>query len=186
MSTETNAKSGAVNTVRAALGIGGILALIAGIVVLVWPMKSAFIVVGIIALYAIAAGLVYAALGLFSKGKGGWARIGHIVLGLLFIIGGILALANLPSATKWFALFFGIFVGIGWIIEGIVSLSTLGDASSKGWTLFFALVSVIAGIMLITSPMWGAAILWLLIGLSLVVLGLLQIVRAFTFKGETL
>ncbi|GAA3624543.1 HdeD family acid-resistance protein [Microbacterium awajiense] len=184
MTTESAAEKSAVNGIRTALGVGGVLAVIVGILVLVWPGKTAMVVTAIIAIYAIAAGLVYAGLGIFSKSKGGWARVGHIVLGVLFVIAGIIAFLNLGAATAWLALFLGILVGIMWIIEGIVSLSTLGDASSKGWTIFFAIVSIIAGVVLLFSPLWGAVVLWWLIGIALIVLGIINIVRAFTFgKG---
>lgn len=182
MST-ASADKAAVNGIRTALGIGGIIALIVGIVILVWPGHSAQAITAIIAIYAIAAGLVYAALGIFSKSKGGWSRIGHIVLGVLFIIAGIVAFSNLAATTVTIAVFLGIFVGIVWIVEGVVSLSTLGSSSSKGWTFFFAALSIVAGIVLLFSPLY-IAVLWLFLGVSLVVLGILQIVRAFTFgKG---
>ncbi|HWM17117.1 MAG TPA: DUF308 domain-containing protein [Microbacterium sp.] len=186
MSTESAAEKSAVNGIRTALGIGGVLAVIVGILILAWPGKTAMVVTAIIAIYAIAAGLVYAGLGIFSKTKGGWARIGHIVLGILFIIAGVVAFLNLGAATEWLALFLGILVGILWIVEGIVALSTLGDAASKGWTVFFAIVSIIAGIVLLFSPLWGAVVLWWLLGISLIVLGIIQIVRAFTFGKRDL
>ena len=184
MSTASEAEKSAVNGIRTALGIGGVLAVIVGILVLVWPGKTAAVVTAIIAIYAIAAGLVYAGLGIFSKTKGGWARVGHIVLGILFIIAGIVALLNLGQATAWLALFLGILVGIMWIVEGIVALSTLGDAASKVWSIIFAILSIIAGIILLFSPIWGAAVLWWLLGIALIVLGIINIVRAFTFKGD--
>ena len=185
MSTASEAEKSAVNGIRTALGIGGVLAVIVGILILVWPGRTAAFVTAIIAIYAIAAGLVYAGLGIFAKAKGGWARVGHIVLGILFIIAGVVALFNLAQTTAWLALFLGILVGIMWIVEGIVSLSTLGDASSKGWTIFFAILSIVAGIILLFSPLWGAAVLWWLLGISLIVLGIINIVRAFTFgKGD--
>lgn len=184
MSTASEAEKSAVNGIRTALGIGGVLAVIVGILILVWPGKTAAVVTAIIAIYAIAAGLVYAGLGIFSRTKGGWARIGHIVLGILFIIAGIVALLNLGQATAWLALFLGILVGIMWIVEGVVALSTLGDAASKGWSIFFAILSIIAGIILLFSPIWGAAVLWWLLGIALIVLGIINVVRAFTFKGE--
>ncbi|WES65511.1 DUF308 domain-containing protein [Microbacter sp. GSS18] len=181
MSTEPSVEKSAVNAVRTALGIGGVLAVIIGILILVWPGKTAMVVTAIIAIYAIAAGLVYAGLGIFSKTKGGWSRVGHIALGILFIIAGVVAFLNLSQTTAWLAIFLGILVGIMWIIEGVVALSTLGDVSSKGWTIFFAILSIIAGIVLLFSPIWGAVVLWWLLGISLVVLGIIQIVRAFTF-----
>ncbi|MGZ0710916.1 HdeD family acid-resistance protein (plasmid) [Coraliomargarita sp. W4R53] len=179
MSMESAEKS-AVNGIRTALGVGGLLALIVGVLILVWPGKTAAVVTAIIAVYAIAAGLIYGGLGIFSKHKGGWARVGHIVLGLLFIIAGIIMFANLQAATAWLAVLIGILVGIMWIVEGVVSLSTLSDASSKGWTIFFAIVSIIAGIVLLLSPLY-VAILWWLLGISMIVLGIINVIRAFTF-----
>jgi len=184
MSTASEAEKSAVNGIRTALGIGGVLALIVGILILVWPGKTFAVVTAIIAIYAIAAGLVYAGLGIFSKTKGGWARIGHILLGVLFIIAGVVALFNLTASSAWLLLFIGILVGIMWIVEGIVALSTLGDASSKGWSIFFAILSIIAGVIVLFSPVWGTIVLWWILGISLIVLGIINIVRAFTFKGD--
>ncbi|WP_375384417.1 HdeD family acid-resistance protein [uncultured Microbacterium sp.] len=182
MTTASPAEKSAVNGIRTALGVGGVIALIVGILILVWPGHSAQVVTAIIAIYAIAAGLVYAGLGIFSKTKGGWSRVGHIVLGILFTIAGIVAFANLAATTVTIAIFVGILVGIVWIVEGIVSLSTLGAAASKGWTVFFAIISIIAGIVLLFSPLY-IALLWLFLGISLIVLGIIQIIRAFTFKS---
>jgi len=186
MSTESTADKSAVNGIRTALGIGGVLAVIVGILILVWPGKTLAVVTVIIAIYAIVAGLVYAGLGIFSKNKGGWARVGHILLGILFIIAGVVALFNIGATTAWLLLFVGILVGIMWIVEGVVSLSTLGDAGSKGWTIFFAILSIIAGIVVLFSPVWGSLVLWWILGISLVVLGILNIVRAFTFGKRDL
>ena len=169
------------NGIRTTLGISGVLALLLGILILVWPDRTAMVAVAIVAVYAIAAGLVYAGLGIFSAQKGGWARVGHIVLGVLFVIAGIVAFINLPAATAWFGVFVGVLVGILWIIEGIVSLTTLELAASKGWTIFFAILSIVAGIVLLFAPLWGAVTLWWLLGISAIVLGVVQIIRAFTF-----
>ena len=185
MSTQyAAADTSAVNGIRTALGIGGVLAVIVGVLILVWPGKTAMVVAAIIAIYAIAAGLVYAGLGIFSRTKGGWSRVGHIALGIIFIIAGVVAFVNLGATTEWLALFIGILVGILWIVEGVVSLSTLGDAASKTWTVIFAIISIVAGIVLLFSPIWGAAVLWWLIGIGILVLGIIQIVRAFSF-GRT-
>ncbi|HET8927175.1 MAG TPA: DUF308 domain-containing protein [Microbacterium sp.] len=185
MSSATAAEKGAVNGIRTAFGVGGLLALIAGVIIIWQPAGAAFFVTAVIAIYAIAAGLVYAGLGIFSKSMGGWARVGHIVLGILFIIAGIIAFMNLQTTTAWLAVIVAIMVGIAWIVEGIVSLTTLSSAASKGWTVFFAIVSIIAGLYLVFSPFWSAVALWLILGIALIVIGIVQIVRAFTWKGDT-
>jgi uncharacterized membrane protein HdeD (DUF308 family) len=186
MSTESSAETSAVNGIRTALGIGGVLSIIAGILILVWPGQTAMVITAIIAIYVIAAGLVYAGLGIFSKTKGGWSRVGHIALGIIFIIAGIVAFLNLGAATVWLAAFIGILVGILWIIEGVVALSTLDQAASRGWTIFFAIISVLAGLFLLFNAVTGAAILWWVLGISLIVLGIIQVVRAFTFGKKDL
>lgn len=181
MTTDSSLEEAATNGIRTALGLGGLLALIAGIVIIFQPVGAAKVVTGVLAVYAIAVGLVYIGLGVFSAKKGGWARIGYILLGLLFIAAGIIAFANLGATAAALAVFVTIMVGIAWIIEGVVSLSTLGDASSKGWTVVFAIISIVAGIYLLFSPLLGAFTLWWILGIALIVIGVLNIVRAFSF-----
>lgn len=169
-----------VKTMRWALGIGGALAIIMGLLILIWPGRSAMVATAIIAIYAIATGLAYAALGIFSKTKGGWSRVGHIVLGVLFVISGIVAFANLGATAVWLAVFLGVLVGTMWIVEGVVSLSTLGQATTKVWTVVFAVISIIAGIFLLFSPLMGAIVLFWILGISAIAIGVVQVVRAFT------
>ncbi|MFT4219743.1 MAG: DUF308 domain-containing protein [Microbacterium sp.] len=183
MSTETTRKA-AINGIRTAFGIGGLIALIVGILILVWPGRTAAVVAAVIAIYAVAAGLVYAGLGIFSKSMGGWARVGHIVLGVLFVASGAMAFANLGQTTVFLAVFLGVLVGIMWIVEGVVALTTVSSSASKGWSIFFAILSIAAGVMLLLSPLY-VALLWLMLGASLVVLGAMQLIRAITWKGAT-
>ena len=142
------------------------------------------IVTGIFATYLVIAGLVYIGLGIFSKVKGGWARVGHIVLGLVYIVAGVIAFANLGVAAATLALVVVIFIGISWIVDGVVALSLLGQDGSRVWTLLYALLSIIAGIVVLFSPLYAAAVLWLVLGISLVVLGIVQIVRAITLGKD--
>ncbi|WP_308493976.1 HdeD family acid-resistance protein [Microbacterium terrisoli] len=186
MSTSSSVEKSAVNGIRTFLGLAGVVALIVGILILVWPGRTAIVVTAIIAIYAIVGGLAYLGLGIFTKSMGGWARVGHIVLGIIFVIAGILAFTELAQTTAWLAVFLGILVGIMWIVEGVVSLTALGGARSKAWTVFFAILSIVAGIVLLFSPLWGALVLWWLLGISLVVLGIVQIVRAFSFSAKDL
>jgi uncharacterized membrane protein HdeD (DUF308 family) len=172
--------SPAVGAVRTALGVSGALSLVIGLLILIWPGRTAEIAVGIISVYVIIAGLVNIAIGLFWRS--GWARIGYIVLGVLFIVAGVFSFANLSATTAWFGVFIGTLVGILWIVEGVVSLTTVGHGSkARAWTIFFAIISILAGVVLLFSPLLGAVTLFLLIGISLVVLGVFQIVRAIQF-----
>lgn len=171
-------------SIRVALGVSGAIALIAGILLLVWPLKTAVLVTGIIAAYLIVAGIVYVGLGIFSGKKNGWARVGHIVLGLLYVVAGVVAFLNLPAATGTLALVTAIFIGVSWIVDGIVSLTLLNKDGSKAWTIIYAILSIIAGIIVISSPLLAAVALWWVLGITLVVLGVIQIIRAITLGRD--
>ncbi|MGO2683046.1 HdeD family acid-resistance protein [Microbacterium sp.] len=179
----TEAKS-LFTSIRVTLAISGVIALIAGIVLLVWPLKTAVIVTGIIAAYLVIAGLVYVGLGIFSGRKGGWARAGHIVLGLLYIVAGVIAFLNLNAATITLALITAIFLGVSWIVDGIVALTLLNKDGSKAWTIIYAILSIAAGIIVLFSPLLAAVALWWVLGITLVVLGIIQIVRAITLGRD--
>jgi uncharacterized membrane protein HdeD (DUF308 family) len=171
----------AVNTIRVALGVTGVLALIAGIFITFWPKNSAIVLTVMLGIYFLIAGLAYVGLGLFSRGISGGARALDIILGVLFVIGGILMLVNPTESAVVIGIFLGVIIGILWIVEGAVALAQAGSSSSRGWSIFFGLLSIIAGIVVLFSPFWGAAILFWVTGIALIVLGIVQIVRAFTF-----
>ncbi|MFV0408018.1 MAG: HdeD family acid-resistance protein [Propioniciclava sp.] len=173
-----------VNGIRTMMGLGGVASLIMGILILVWPGRSAVVVTAMIAIYAVIAGVTNLAVGIFSKNVGGWQRIGYIALGAVFLVGAVIALVNLGLATAGLMVFIAIMVGIIWIIEGVVAFTMLGQATSTGWTLFYGVLSIVAGITLVVSPIMAAASLWLFLGLGLVVLGVVQIVRGFTFGNR--
>ncbi len=177
-------KSG-LNLIRTALGIGGIVAVVLGLLILIAPTKAAAVIAAIIAVYAIIAGIVYAGIGIFGRHIGVWPRIGHIVAGLIFIVAGVFAIIDLSNVTAFLAIFVTIFIGVAWIVEGIVSLTLIGRSTSKGWTIFAAIIGIIAGVLILLAPLWALAFLWLFLGISLVVLGIVQIVRAFTIKSDS-
>lgn len=180
MSEPSTAAKSVFKSIRVSLAVAGVLALVAGIVLLVWPVKSLVIVTAIFASYLVIAGLVYVGLGIFSHTKGGWARVGHLVLGVLYIAAGVVAFVNLTAATVTLALVVVIFIGISWIVDGFVALSLLGTDGSRVWTVLYAILSIVAGIIVLFSPLIAGLSFWLLLGFALIVLGILQIVRAIT------
>jgi len=171
-------------SIRITLAISGAVALIAGILVLVWPLKTAVLVTGIIAAYLVVAGLVYIGLGIFSGKKGGWARVGHIVLGVLYIAAGVIAFLNLSAATITLAVITAIFLGISWIFDGIISLTLLGKDGSRAWTILYAILSIAAGVIVLFSPFLAAVALWWVLGIALIVMGVFQIIRAITLGRD--
>lgn len=177
-------KSG-VNAVRAAFGLVGILSLLLGIALLVWPGKTVAVVAGIVGVYFIIAGIARLALSIFSRGLTAGHRILGLVLGVIVLIAGIVILRNLEAATSVLVLIAVLAMGIGWIVDGIIALVESGRGNrSAGLGIAFGIFSILAGIVVLVWPGWTALAFAVLVGITLAVLGVVGIVRAFTFgKG---
>ena len=166
------------------LGLGGALALIIGLLILLEPTRTAITFTMIVAAYALLAGIFYIVIAFASKGMPTSGRIGHGLAGVVFIVAAIMSFMNPGPTTVLLAAIVVIFIGMSWIFEGVAALTTLKLAPSKGWAIFFAIVSILAGTGLLLSPLFAGAVLWMWFGISLVVIGIVQIVRAFTIgKG---
>lgn len=168
------------STVRSSLMIGGLVSIVVGAVILVWPTKSAMAVAAVFGVYTVIAGLAYIGVGLASSVKTGWARIGNILLGVLFIIAGFVLFTNLQATTAALLILVTVMVGVVWIVEGVTAFTTIGHGGSKVWAILYGVISIIAGIILLVSPLASGALLWLILGVSAVVLGIVQVIRAFS------
>ncbi len=169
------------DAVRTALGTGGLVAVALGIFILLYPNKSADvamkIVAVVIAIYALVIGIVYLSTAFFSKNLKGWARTSPILLGVIYVIAGIVLLANLRLAGAVIAIFLSVTIGVVWLVEGVMAFVAMSRGGKNGWNIFYGVISIIAGLSLIIMPIAGAFTLWWLLGISLVVLGAVQIVR---------
>lgn len=177
----------AVDGVRVMFGVGGLIAVIIGVLIMVNPLQSAEffakVLAVILAIYLVVMGVVYLGTAIFSKTVGGWARTGNILLGLLYIIAAVILFANLGLASTVLLVFIAILIGIMWIVEGVLSFTTVKSSGHPVLAIVYGIVSIIAGGVLIFSSALGIAVLVLMIGISLIVLGVVQVVRAFTIKA---
>lgn len=162
------------------LMVSGIVSAVIGLLILIWPGHTARVVTVLLAIGVLLSAISNLAIA-FTAGIPRLARIFAAVVGVLFAWAGIWALFHLGSATKGIAFLVGLFVGIAWIIDGVQALLTAGDAPSKAWAIFFGLVSIVAGVVLLIGPITGATIIWLVLGAMLLIMGILQVIRAVRF-----
>lgn len=180
---ETAAPREALDGARVLFGVGGLIAVALGAFVLFAPVASAnvalLLAAALVGIYAVVTGLVYLGVAIFTRGTGGWSRVGHSLLGLLYVIGGVVIFSNLLLSGGVLAIFLSVTLGVLWILEAVLAFATLKTSENKGWTVVYAIVSIVAGLTLILSPLMGAVTIWWLFGISMVVLGIVQIARAF-------
>ncbi|KAF1712390.1 hypothetical protein CSC70_02385 [Pseudoxanthomonas kalamensis DSM 18571] len=111
-------------------------------------------------------------------GRSWWVLL---VYGLFAVIFGVVALLHPLQAAAALAWTIGILA----VAEGLVSLFALFDkqvAVSKGWLLFYALVSIAFGVLAVLNPVATAAVLLMLLAAWLIVGGIFRIVFAIKVR----
>ena len=114
------------------------------------------------------------------RAKRGWI----IALGIVYVIAGLIALGSIVTAT--IATVF--VVGIMMLIAGVAEVFHAFQIKTWGrfllWLLLGALY-IIAGFLTFENPLLAAALLTLLLGVSLIASGIMRIVLAVGMKGGT-
>lgn len=165
-----------IKAVRTGFGISGAVSLVLGLLVLFWPEATLSVIAFFFGLYFLISGAVRVVNGIVSPMSGG-LRVLSIVVGLLLFILGVAAIRNpVPSLAV-----LGMVVGIAWIIEGIMALTETESGGSRWYAITFGVLSIIAGIVVLFLPVESLAALVIFGGIFLVVLGVVQVVRAITF-----
>ncbi|MDR0433374.1 MAG: DUF308 domain-containing protein [Bifidobacteriaceae bacterium] len=163
-----------VPSLRRLLIVRGVLATIAGIAILfllVWRPVGTLTAFGILAgAFFVAIGVIRLITGIVAAGMGGGVRALNIVFGVLVALIGFVAVVNPGIGLMTIA----IMVGVAWVFEGVAALSTMPE-SHRGVWIMFAIVSLLAGLVIVALPWVSAAPLIIVTGICLVVFGILDI-----------
>ena len=169
------------NAIRGTYAILGIAAVILGLALLIWPgatLKVAAIALGA---YFVVSGVVRIVTAIVELGlPGGW-RVLDILIGLMLSVGGVVMLKNAALSGATLAVLITMVVGLGWMLEGVMALVESWRMPSSAWAVIYALLSSVAGFIVLFSPISSTTWLILFGGCALVVIGIVAIVRAFTF-----
>ena len=97
--------------------------------------------------------------------------------GVLFIVGGIILIRHLQFSLA----LIGLIVGISWIIQGVSSLigGITRRAGPRGWSIFFGIVSLLAGIVVVSVPVTSIVFLATFLGIWFAVIGVFEMVDAW-------
>ncbi|MER8070545.1 HdeD family acid-resistance protein [Streptomyces sp. NPDC094034] len=161
--------------------MAGIAAIALGICVLVWPGATLLVVGVLFGIYLLVYG-VFQLAGAFGSHVPGGMRVLHFVTGALCVLLGLLCFRGEAQSLLLLALW----IGFGWLIRGImlivVAASTKG-LPARGWQLFLGVVTCLAGVVLIVSPFGSLAVLTLVAGIWLVILGVVEVVHAVQLRS---
>jgi len=106
------------------------------------------------------------------------------IRGGLSLVLGVLAFRYLDQGYAIWLL--AIWVGIGFIFQGVAATAlAIGyqGLPGRGWHIFLGVISVIAGMVVLASPIDAIVVLAMVTGAWLVVIGVCQIVWAFQARN---
>ena len=163
--------------------ISGVLSLIVGVVVLAWPgisVLTAAVAFGVYLLITGAAQVVFA----FSLHVSAGSRILLFISGAVSLILAVLAFRHFGNAV----LLLAIWIGIGFIFRGVATtVSAIHDPNlpGRGWSIFLGVITLIAGIVVLGSPLESIVTLALVVGVFFVVIGVFEIVSSFGIRNAS-
>ncbi|MGA4688733.1 HdeD family acid-resistance protein [Rhodococcus sp. AB351] len=159
----------------------GILAVLFGVVALVWPGITVWALVVVFAAYAIIDGIVLVVQSIRDKPEGwGW----WLAMGVVSVLAGLVALFW-PGITALALLYVIAFYAILFGITGIVGGVRFRKVPESGWvwSVLAGVVAVLFGIVLLIFPGEGILSLIVLLGIYAILFGALLIILAFQARS---
>jgi uncharacterized membrane protein HdeD (DUF308 family) len=156
----------------------GVVTLILGVIVTVHPTTSLNIIAVLIGIILVLSGIFHL-VRVFDTEEP--HRIWLGIAGLLFIVAGVILIRHLSMTRA----IIGLFVGITWIVQGVVALVAGlagGSREGRGWWIVFGVISLIAGIVVAASPLSSLTTLAVLVGIWFIIMGLFEIAGAFILR----
>jgi|HubBroStandDraft_3_1064219.scaffolds.fasta_scaffold09851_2 uncharacterized membrane protein HdeD (DUF308 family) len=160
----------------------GLITLALGVVVIFRPTQSLNAIAVLLGVAMIISGIYHIARALDETEQD---RVWRGIVGVLFILAGLVLIRHLHLSLALIALF----IGFTWIIQGIASLMESFARGRRraelGWSVFFGIVSLIAGIVVISAPITSLKALTLFMGAWFIVMGALEMLGSLAFRSVT-
>jgi len=166
---------------RSALALG-VLTLGLGAVVLIWPGDSIVVASAVFGVYLLVAGIAQA-IAAFAVDMSTATRILYFISGALSVVLGYFAFRDFNNgAAVWMM---AIWIGVGFIFQGVTATALAIDVPAlpaRGWYIFVGILTVIAGVVMLVWPISSIAVLAIVAGAWLVVIGTTEIVGALSAR----
>ncbi|MEV6432649.1 HdeD family acid-resistance protein [Nocardia sp. NPDC051463] len=162
--------------------VTGILSVILGVLILVWPGKTLLVAGIIFGIYLVVSGVLQL-LAAFGAPASAGMRVLSFITGVLSIVIGVFCFRDELASI----LLLGIWIGIAWLFRGVASaMAAISEPGlpGRGWIGFFGVITAIAGIVLIVWPVASVATLAWVAGIWLVVLGIMEIITSFGVRRD--
>nr|WP_306319637.1 MULTISPECIES: HdeD family acid-resistance protein [unclassified Streptomyces] len=158
----------------------GVASVILGLLVLIWPGASLRVAGVMFGVYLLVSGIFQLVAAFGTNATAGMRVIGFIS-GALSVLLGLFCFRDAMESTLLLALW----IGIGWLFRGITqTVAAASDPAmpARGWQIFLGVITGLAGVVLIVSPFETLAVLTLVTGIWLLVVGVVEIGSSFAVR----
>ena len=157
----------------------GLATAILGIIVAALPGVSLTVIAVLLGVLVIFSG-IYNVVEAFRGAEQG--RVWRGIAGVVFIVAGLVLIRHLHLSLA----LIGLVIGLTWVVQGLAALiagiSGGATRNGTGWAIFFGVISLIAGIVVISAPIASITTLAVLMGIWFIVMGVMEMFGAFAFR----
>jgi uncharacterized membrane protein HdeD (DUF308 family) len=164
--------------------VSGVVAVILGVVFLVWPGPSIVVAAVLFGVYLVVSGL-WQLIGAFSLPLPGGSRILLLISGAASLVLAVLAFRHFGEGYA--ILLLAIWIAVGFVFRGVSTLAFALSESGfpgRGWAIFFGIISIIAGMVVLAYPFDSIVTLALVAGIWLIIIGVMEIVSGFGIRSD--
>jgi uncharacterized membrane protein HdeD (DUF308 family) len=164
--------------------ISGLLAVVLGVVILAWPGKSIIVASVLLGIYLVVSGVAQVIFA-FSLHVSAGSRILLFVSGAASLILAVLAFRHFGEGYA--ILLLGIWIGVGFVFRGVATTVTaISDSAlpGRGWAIFFGVITIIAGLIVLAYPYDSLVTLTLVTGIWLIITGVFEITSGFMIRRD--
>ena len=162
---------------QAALFVG-VVTLILGLIVAFHPTTSLNVLAVLLGILMILSGIFHL-IRVFDPRERHRVWLG--IAGLLFIVIGVILIRHLHLTRS----IIGLVIGLTWIVQGLTALIggiSGGVREGRAWWIIFGVVSLIAGIVVVSAPASSLDVLATLLGIWFVIMGIFEIIGGFLIR----
>ncbi|MCY1139740.1 DUF308 domain-containing protein [Actinoplanes sp. Pm04-4] len=164
---------------------GAATSIILGVVALAWPDETLYVGAAIFGVWLLVHGFINLVQAVTATREDGASRALTAVIGILFVVAGVIALRNLVVSLIAIATL----IGIAWLIGGITGLVNAFtgpyDGGARVVVALLGVITILGGLVVLLWPGPSLATIVWLTGIWLVVMGFMQLFLVFRHRPSS-
>lgn len=164
--------------------ISGFVAVLLGGAILAWPAAGLSVAGILFGGYLLISGATQIFLAFRLPLASGAGRALNFISGTASIILAVLCFRSIAESI----LLLGIWIAVGFIFRGMSMVVTAVadvDRQGRGWVAFSGVIGLLAGVVALAYPFDSVAVLLVVVGVWLVVLGVVETISAIQLRKAT-